>query len=441
MTQQVEVGEGRRPTVVIIGAGFGGLFAARALSEQLVDVLLVDRNNYHTFTPLLYQVATSALDPGDIAHPVRPVFRGHGNVRFLLGEVTAIDPATQQLTVVAPDTQQQVSYDYLLVATGSDPTYFGNDEFRRYSFELRTLQDSIHLRNHVLELFERAVWTEDAALREALLTIVVVGGGPTGLETAGALYELYNHVLNQEYPHAKLHTRVILVEMMDHLLAPYPPKLQQSALEQIKSLGVEVLLGRKVVGVTATAVQLDNDTQIATHTLIWAAGMKASPLGQLLGVKLARGGRIPVDPTMQVTGLAHVYAVGDIAYLEDEKGQAYPMLIPVAQQQGKLAAHNILQRIQGEAATPFVYNDRGIMATIGRSRAVAWIYNRVALTGRLAWLAWLGLHLIMLLGFRNRINVFINWVWTYLTYDRSVRLILSAPFGESHEEQKHEGGE
>lgn len=413
----------QRPKVVIIGAGFGGLFAARELADQPVDVLLVDRNNFHTFTPLLYQVATSALDPSEIAHPVRTIFRDTQNIHFLFGEVTAIDDGTRTVSISAGDRQMVEPYDYLIIAAGSVPNYFGNDEFRINSFELRTLRDAVRLRNHILNLFEKAVWIEDEALRQALLTIVVVGGGPTGLETAGAVYELYNHVLNREFPHERLHTRVILVEQDTHLLGPYPPQLREAALRQVQSLGVEVILGHALAEATDTYVRLDDGAVIQTHTLIWGAGVKATPLASLLNVPLQRAGRIPIQPTTEVVGKPHVYAVGDIAYLEDSEGRPYPMLIPVAQQQGKLAAQNILADLQGQAQQPFQYNDRGTMATIGRRRAVAWIYNRIPLTGLAAWFAWLGLHLIMLLGFRNRVNVFINWAWNYLTYDRSVRII------------------
>lgn len=413
----------QKPKVIIIGAGFGGLFAARELANKPVDVLLVDRNNFHTFTPLLYQVATAALDPSQIAHPVRTIFRDTKNVNFMLGEVTAIDEAAHTVAITAGDRHLVEPYDYLVLAAGSIPNYFGNDEFRVASFELRTLRDAVRLRNHVLNLFEEAVWTEDEAQRQALLTIVVVGGGPTGLETAGAVYELYNHVLSREFAQEHLHTRVILVERSPHLLDPYPPQLRAAALRQAQSLGIEVMLGRALAEATATYIRLDDDTVIPTHTLVWGAGVKAAPLATLLNVPLQRAGRIPIFPTTQVVGKPNIYAIGDIAHLEDKEGRPYPMLIPVAQQQGKLAAHNILANIQGQAQQPFAYHDRGTMATIGRSRAVAWLFNRIALTGLPAWFAWLALHLVMLLGFSNRVNVFIHWAWNYLTYDRSVRII------------------
>lgn len=416
--------EQKHPRVVIIGAGFGGLFAARTLAGKAVDVLLIDRNNFHTFTPLLYQVATCALDPSQIAYPVRNIFRRKHNIEFLLGEVKEIDVNGRLLHIESGGEQYQEAYDHLIIATGSVPTYFGNHNFRQHSLELRTLSDAIELRNHVLRLFEKATWTEDKAKIEALTTIVVVGGGPTGIETAGAIYELYNHVLDVEYPQKHFHARVILVEMQPHLLAPYPAKLRDAAVEQLRSLGVEVWLEKRVADITADSVQLADGTIIPTHTLVWAAGVKASPLAEQLGVELGRNGRLPITPTITVTGHDNLYAVGDIAYLEDPDGEPYPMLIPVAQQQAILAANNILAHIAGTTPQTFSYHDRGIMATIGRSRAVAWIYNRIPLRGWLAWLAWLFLHLLTLLGFRNRTVVFINWVWNYFTYDRSVRLIL-----------------
>ena len=236
----------QQPRVIIVGAGFGGLFAARALANKPVDVLLIDRNNFHTFTPLLYQVATCALDPSEIAYPVRTIFRKDRNIRALLGSVTAIDYANKTINIEVGDQTLHEAYDYLILATGSVPTYFGQDAFQEYSLELRTLSDAVNLRNHILSLFEQATWVEEEAIRDAMTTIVVVGGGPTGLETAGAIFELYNHVLNQEYLHRDLSTRVILVEMQPYLLAPYPDELRQAALEQLQLLGVEVRLGSPV---------------------------------------------------------------------------------------------------------------------------------------------------------------------------------------------------
>ena len=417
-----------RPKVVIIGVGFGGLFAARTLANKPVDVLLIDRNNFHTFTPLLYQVATSGLEPGEIAYPVRGIFGRTRNVRFLMGEVIDIDCAGRAVRVRTNGATRDERYDYLIVAAGSVANYFGHDDIAAHAFDLKDLADSTVLRNHILRQFERAACTEDKGEIEALTTLVVVGGGPTGLEMAGALYELQKHVLQKEYTGlGELETRVILVEAADRLLLSYPERLQEAALRQLRSLGVEVTLGNAVVEAGPDHVRLSDETIIPTHTLIWAAGVKASPLARMLGVELARGGRVPVTPSLQVIGRERVYAVGDMAYLEDGKGQPYPMVIPVAQQQGTLAARNILRDLHGQAPEPFRYRDRGVMATIGRNRAVAWLFYKVQLTGFVAWIAWLGLHLVTLMGFRNRLNVFINWVWNYLTYDRSVRIILEKP--------------
>ncbi|MGW8144455.1 MAG: NAD(P)/FAD-dependent oxidoreductase [Anaerolineales bacterium] len=411
--------------VIIIGAGFGGLFAARTFAGKPIEVLLVDRNNYHTFTPLLYQVATSALDPSQIAYPIRSIFRSAENIHCLMGEVTEIDTQNKIVVIEMEDGQRRENYDYLIIATGSVPTYFGNEAFKKHAFELNTLEDAIVLRNHILRLFEQAAWTENDQLRAALTTLVVVGGGPTGLETAGALYELYNHVLDREFgPDKRLQARVVLVELLPHLLAVYPTKLRQAALEQLNSLGVEVLLGNPVTVLADNHIQLADGQVIPTHTVIWTAGVKASPAADFLGIELRDNGQILVNNTMEVEGYEGIYAVGDIAYLEDQFGIPYPMLIPVAKQQGILVAKNIYRQTRGLEPQTFNYHDRGIMATIGRRRAVAWIFNRIQLRGFIAWLAWLGLHLLTLLGFRNQLNVLVNWVWNYFTYDRSVRIIL-----------------
>jgi NADH dehydrogenase len=414
----------KRPRVIIIGAGFGGLFAARQLAGKAVDVLLIDRHNYHTFTPLLYQVATSALDPGEIAYPVRPIFRDKVNMQFLLGEVSAVDPAAKTVTVDSGGQTLVESYDYLILAAGSVVDFFGNQAVQRFGIPLRTLGDAVDLRNHILRRFEEAIWESNPETREALTTIVVVGGGPTGLETAGAVAELYAHSLNAEFPQGQFKARVLLVEAIDHLLDPYPPKLQTAALEQLRSLGVEVVLSDPVVAVDENAITLKSGIRIPTRTLIWSAGIQGAPLASKLGLELEKGRRVRVKPTLEVIGMGAVYAVGDMSYLEDAQGKPYPQMIPPAQQQGTLAARNILRRTQGEVEREFVYADRGLMATIGRSRAVAWLYNRVPLRGFTAWAVWLVLHLMTLMGFRNRVQVFINWVWNYITYDRSIRIIL-----------------
>lgn len=413
-----------RPRVIIIGAGFGGLYAARTLANQPVDVLLIDRRNFHTFTPLLYQVATCGLDPSEIAYPVRTIFRGVPNVYFMLGEVVGVDYAAQAVEVRTNGLVQREAYDYLIVAAGSVTNYFGMSELQAYSFGLKDLADAVVLRNHLLKQFERAVWSADPAHRDALTTIVIVGGGPTGLETAGALCELYTYVLRKEFREPGFTVRVILVEAADRLLAQYPESLQSAAIQQLESLGVEVLLNGVIERVARDGAYLRDGRFIPTHTLVWAAGVKASPICELLDVPLQRAGRIPVRGTLEVAEHEHIYAAGDLVYLEDKQGEPYPMLIPVAKQQGVLAARNILRRLRGEVQQPFAYIDRGLMATIGRRRAVAWLFYRVRLTGFVAWVTWLGAHLIWLMGFRNRFSVFFSWVWNYLTYDRSVRIIL-----------------
>lgn len=418
--------------VIIIGAGFAGLKAARTLANKSVDVLLVDRNNYHTFTPLLYQVATCGLDPGTVAYPVRSIFKDTPNVRFLMGDVQSIDTNDQSI-VIQTNANGTVTkpYDYLFVAAGSKVNYFGNESIQNNSFALRDLNDSITLRNHILRLFEKAAWTQNDSLRDSLMTFVVVGGGPTGLETAGALYELYNNVLDAEYDkNNNMQANVILLEAMDGLLAPYPDNLRESAKEQLQAIGVDVRTGAFVEEVGTDFVKLKDGTVINTHTVLWSAGVQGNTLAEMLDIELERGNQIPIKETMEVIGLENVFAAGDIAYLIDPKsGKPYPGMIPVAQQQGALAAKNILHDIQSESYETFSYFDRGIMATIGRRRAVAWVFNKIPVTGFLAWIAWLGLHLLALMGMRNRAQVFLNWVWNYLFYSRSVKIIFE---GEKH---------
>jgi NADH dehydrogenase len=416
-----------QPKVVIIGAGFGGLFMARQLAKEDLEILVIDRNNYHLFTPLLYQVATCGLNVHDVAMPTRQIFAQEDNIDFMLAEVTDVQPEQKQIVVHAENEIRTIGYDYLVVAAGAVTNYFGNEAIEQHAFSLKSMEDAVRLRNHIIRLYESLDWRRDKYALDAISTMVVVGGGPTGIETAGALYELYSHVLQKEYtPLKKVPARVILVEAMDRLLGPYPDKLQQSAYKQLESLGVEIILGQMVKEVYEDRVILSGGEEIRSHTLVWAAGVKASPLAKMLNVELQRGGRVPVEPTLEVTGMENVYAIGDIAYLIDQKtGRAHPQVIPVAQQQAKRAANNILSRINGKEQKAFVYKDKGSMATIGRSRAVAWIFNKIQMSGYFAWLAWLGLHLMTLLGFRNRASVFINWIWNYTTYDRAARVVLN----------------
>lgn len=410
------------PKTIIIGAGFGGLFAAKTLANQPVDVLLIDRHNYHTFTPLLYQVATSALDPSSIAYPVRKIFSASENVRCVMGEVTAIHPINKTVEILINGISLEEPFDDLIIATGSKPAYFGNAHFQEHVFDLRTLADAVRLRNHILRTFEMAAWFPDLNSNNALARYVVIGGGPTGLETAGALYELLNRVLTREYREKELiQGEVYLVEMSPNLLNSYPEKLKQSALKQLRNLGVKVILDNGVQEISEDSIQLKDGTRIKTRTVIWAAGVQGShpPV-----TEYSLPDKILVKPTLETREFQHIYAVGDTAILLGEEEIAYPMVIPVAQQQGILAAKNILRGYKGQKKICFQYHDRGSMATIGRKRAVAWIYNRVPVSGFLAWLAWLFLHFVTLIGFRNKVIIFISWIWSYITYDRSVRIIL-----------------
>jgi len=421
--------------VIIIGAGFAGLTAAQALAKHKhIETTLIDRNNYHTFTPLLYQVATCGLDPSSIAYPIRSIFRDSDNVHCLMGEVVSINHDGKVVEVKTNGTVRQEPYDYLLIAAGSVTNFFGIAGLVKHAFEMKSLNDSVRLRQHILRLFERAAWTDDEDYKSALMTMVVVGGGATGIETAGAMYELYNHVLKQEYDdRQELKAKVILLEASDQLLAPYPPTLRESARKQLESVGVDVMTGAQVADAGKDFILLKDGREIKTHTIVWSAGVKASSLAEMLDVDLQRGGRVPVAGTMEVIGRDGIFVAGDMAYLEDEKGNPYPMLIPVANQQGELVAKNIINKLNGNAESNFKYSDRGIMATIGRTRAVAWLFYRVQLTGFLAWVAWLFLHLIMLMGFKNRISAFIHWMWNYFTYDRSVRIIVQADSLENTE--------
>ncbi len=427
-----------KPRVIIIGAGFGGLYAARELAGKPVDVLLIDRQNFHTFTPLLYQVATAGLDPSDIAYPVRGIFRREANIHFRLGTVTDIDEEARAVTVMYDSETFVEGYDYLIIAAGSVTNFYNNQSLERNAHGLKSVAEAITLRNHVLQLFERAAWEEDPEAQRALTTMVVVGGGPTGLETAGAMYELYNFVLRNEYSGLKhMNARVILLEALDNLLLAYPQNLRDSAKRQLESLGVEVMLNAKVQDFDGRRVLLADGREIPAHTLVWSAGVKGSALANALGIPLEKGGRIPVTPALEVIDRPGIFAVGDIAHLvEPKSGQPYPQVIPVANQQGPLAAQNILRAINGDVLKPFIYNDRGIMATIGRRRAVAWPYYAIQLTGYLGWITWLFLHLVWLIGFRNRISVLINWVWNYFTYDRSVRIIVNETRHDSPVERR-----
>jgi NADH dehydrogenase len=406
---------------VIAGAGFAGITCARGLKNAPVDVLLVDRNNYHLFTPLLYQVASALLDPGEVARPVRELIRPLGNAEFRLADVTGVD---LERKVLKTD-RGELPYDYLVLATGSQSDYFGNASLAKHAFGLKQMGEGLALRNRVLSQVEATQWVSDPAQRRMMLTFAIVGGGPTGVEMAGALSELIRHVLQKDYPNLDLgEVRVILLEAADSLLATFDPRLREAAKRSLEKKGVEVMLKAKVAEVTDTSVRLAGGEEINAGTVVWTAGVKASEVGALLGVPLVQQARVPVTTTLQLPGHPVVFVIGDLAGAVDDD-KPLPMLIPVAMQEGRSVAASISDMARNGGATAFVYKDPGTMATIGRNSAVAQL-GRVRLTGFPGWVFWLTVHLVNVVSFRSRILVLINWAWDYLFYDRPVRLILRA---------------
>ena len=410
----------RRPTVVVVGAGFGGLRAARALRKAPVDVVLVDRHNYHLFQPLLYQVATAGLEPEQIARPVRAILRRQSNAEFRMTEVTGLDPSGKRIVTA----DGPIPYDYLILAVGGETNYFGLESVPRHGFGLKDIPEAIRIRNQVLHAFERAMLETDPERRRAELTFVVVGGGPTGVEMAGALSELIRLVLVKDYPRLNVKdVRVLLLEATDRLLAAMPARLRDAAAETLWRKHVEVRFGATVADYDGARVLLKSGEVIPARTLIWAAGVKAVSLTDRLGLPTGRQGRVPVAPTLDVPGHPDIYVVGDAAYLE-VAGAPLPMMAPVALQMAETAAGNIRRRIAGEAPLAFAYRDPGSLATIGRNAAVAYIRG-VGFTGFLAWVVWLVVHIIQLIGFRNKLFVLLNWAWDYFFYERAARLITS----------------
>ena len=409
-----------RPRVVIIGAGFGGLWGARALKNAPVDVLLLDRRNHHVFSPLLYQVATAALSPGDIASPIRWILRRQNNVNIWLADAIAVDTAARTVKL----TDGEVPYDYLIVAAGSQPTYFGHDEWAQHARGLKTMEDAIAMRQQVLVAFERAERERDPAVQRQLLTFVVVGGGATGVELAGALAEISRHALAHDFRSIQPETaRIILIEGGTEVLATYPSALSAFARRALERRGVAVWTGTRVTGIEPGRVRIGTET-LEAGTVIWSAGVSAAPIGRTLGVPMDRGGRVLVNPDLTIPGHDNVYVVGDMASIGGADGRPLPGVSQVAMQQARWAAENIERAIRGESRTAFRYNDLGNMATIGRNSAVAdlpWL--RLRLKGYLAWWAWLMLHIYWLIGFRNRLSVMTQWAYSYMTYQRSTRLI------------------
>lgn len=407
-----------RPHVVIIGGGFGGLNAVKSLADAPVRITMVDRRNHHLFQPLLYQVATAALSPADIAAPIRRVLRNQDNVAVILAEVTAIDAANRQVMLG----DDRLAYDYLIVATGASHAYFGHDEWEGVAPGLKTLEDALTIRRRVLLAFEEAERTSDPEARRALLTFVVVGGGPTGVEMAGALAEMAQHTLANEFDRIDpAAARVILVEGLDRLLPPFPPSLGDNARTTLEALGVTVRTKAMVTHIDGAGVSIGEE-RIPARTVVWAAGVKASPVAESLGVELDRAGRVPVSPDLSVPGHPEIFVIGDLASIVKRDGKPVPGIAPAAIQGGKWAAANIGRRIAGERSRPFRYRDLGNMAVIARNEAVVHVRG-VKMTGFPAFVAWAVVHVVNLIGYRSKIQVTIQWLWSYATSQRGARLI------------------
>ena len=409
------------PHVVIIGGGFGGLAAAKALRRCHVRVTLLDRNNYHLFQPLLYQVATAALSPGDIASPIRWIVRHAPNIRVLLGEAASIDPGTR--CVVLTD-GGRVPYDFLIVATGSSHTYFGHDEWGRAAPGLKTLEDALHIRRRILLAFERAERETDPSRRQELLTFVLVGGGPTGVELAGTLAEIARQTLRDEFRSIDpTQARIVVIEAGPTILPSFAPKLRDAARASLARLGVEVREGTPVTGVDEHGVTAGAE-RIVAGTVLWTAGVAASPLVKSLNAPLDRAGRALVSHDLSIPGHPEVFVIGDASLYSDESGRPLPGVAQVAIQQARHAAKSIMRRVKGSGTERFVFHDKGSMAIVGRGAAIADL-GWVRFSGVTAWLAWLFLHIVQLIGFRNRMAVLLQWAIAYLTLQRSVRLITN----------------
>jgi NADH dehydrogenase len=407
------------PRVVILGCGFGGLFAARALRNAPLDVTVVDRTNHHLFQPLLYQVATAGLAAPAVAEPIRRILARQKNTTVLYGEAQRVDLAAKKVVL---ENGEQLAYDRLILATGARDSYFGRDDWAAHAPGLKTLEDAFDIRRRVLLAFEHAEREAEAAKRAAWLTFVVIGAGATGVEMAGMLAEIARHTLKGEFRRFDpRNARVVLVEGMERVLPAYPPDLSERARVQLERLGVTVWLGRRVTGIDERGVQLAGD-RVEASTVIWCAGVAASPIGATLGVPLDRAGRVIVEPDLSVPGHPEVQVVGDLALLASHQPPV-PGVAPAAKQMGRHAARNILDSLAGRPPRPFRYRDYGQLATIGRSAAVA-MFGGVHIWGWLAWVAWLTAHIYFLIGFRNRLVVLIDWAWAYWTFERSARIVI-----------------
>jgi len=407
-----------QPHVVIVGGGFGGLYAARALANRPVRVTLLDRRNHHLFQPLLYQVATAALNPSDTATPLRSILRRAPNVTVFLAEVVSVDLAGRRLVL----DEGAMPYDALVLAAGAGHSYFGHDDWEPLAPSLKTLEDALEIRRRVLLAYEEAEREQDGAEQRALLTSVVIGGGPTGVELAGALAEISRETIARDFRLIDpTKARIVLLEGGPRVLAAFPDPLPARAAAALARIGVEVRTGATVTRVTPDAVWLGGE-QIRARTVLWAAGVAAAPLTRTLGVPLDRAGRVLVERDLSIPGHPEAFAIGDLCAFIAEDGRPLPGLAPVALQQGRAAARNVLHRLAGEPTEAFRYRDRGSMATIGRAAAVA-VVGRLRLSGLPAWLAWLFVHIMFLIGFRNRFLVLFEWAWAYVSWQRGARLI------------------
>lgn len=412
----------RLPHVVIVGGGFAGLWAVRGLADAPVRITLVDRRNHHLFQPLLYQVATAGLSGPDIAAPLRHILRRQRNVTVLLAEAASVDAAGKAL-LLADGTR--LAYDWLLLGTGSTHAYFGRDEWAEAAPGLKTLDDALAIRRRILLAFEQAEAEPDPLRRQAFLNFVIVGAGPTGVELAGVMAEIARHTLRREFRHIDSATaRVILIEAGPRVLAAFPDALSRKAQQQLERLGVEVRTGERVQNITREGVQLQ-DEWLPARTVLWAAGVAASPLGASLGVPLDRAGRVVLGDDLRVPGHPAVFVAGDLAGLQQD-GQPVPGIAPAAKQMGAYVARAIRAELANDTVPPFRYHHAGSLATIGRSSAVADL-GRLQLSGLLAWWFWLLVHVLFLIGFRNRVIVLVNWAWSYWTYQRHARIILGKP--------------
>jgi NADH dehydrogenase len=416
-----------KPRVVIVGAGFGGLLAARTLARYPVQITLVDRQNFHVFQPLLYQVATAGLSPDEIAAPIRWIMRSQRGVEVLRSEVRDFDLSRRVVKLE----DGEVEYDYLIVAAGASHAYFGHDEWKPFAPGLKTIEDALDIRRRVLLAFElaerQAASSDDKDTEHAQLNFVVVGGGPTGVELAGTLAEISRQVLANEFRSIDpKRTRIMLLEGGPRVLPAYPEDLSRSAEEQLRHLGVEVQTSTLVTQVEPGSVHIGKSKLPAT-VILWAAGVAASPLGKKLGAPVDCAGRVLVNPDLSIPGHPEVFVVGDLAARKDEKGKWLPGVAPVAMQEGKATAHNIGNELRGETRKNFRYSNKGSLATIGRAAAVA-DFGKIHVSGFLAWLSWLFIHIFFLIGFRNRLIVLIQWAWSYLTYERGAWLIT----GDTH---------